>query len=871
MPRPKRHYDIVSANEDTAADDASVDIDSPDVAPHRIRWKVLGLVALILLVVAVGLGVGLPFLLNKTTTDSTVPTTTGPPSPVFTRQANTTCKQPLTNSSLNGTATDCQYWCTLLPGCQLVSFNLLTGMCANCSVALGVVQSNGCDTYSKVASSPTPAPSPAPSPPFPPTPAPPVPPNPLPPSPSPGPVPPPPSPSPGPVPSPSPGPVPSPGPPPPVPPPPTQVPPVTAPTHTPVPSPAPSPGPPPPPVPGYPPKGQLPGVKYGTSTNVTGGRYVQVNADVVIFLPYVFPTPVTCMASLGYTPNATSLIGCNYPPDFEPFMEFPWAVTTQYCGLEEGGCAGAIGDPRLFVNQTRNYTLHGLNKDPFPFGPINETTRFGIMANPPLMIGNSGEGINLLTGKQVTYAYQGASARSGICYDIKGPGGRAILLATDRCAGYCVSTNQAACDCVTATALDLTDPIVDHVAECGTCVHTLGTTTMPGQPCVGNVNIPSKGINPYSDCWGNGFPIVNLTCPHPVFGHCDWCASQNHPHFDIDIVTFNLLCGEWNKDGSCVLEAVQPFQCVPPGMFWTGGGLQMVCPVTGSYNNGNISCSSPLEQYNVPGYTEHCCCPYHTVFTNNSVLFNNTGDNQTQWSCSASATCQRSNGWEGPPASFGAGYISKFGTQCTCKDGYVPDPLNVSICMPACNLTVDATAIYNGTNHCANPFGEFPSAVPGGFCCCRPSASPHNYYPSTGKCDYNTPTGICGVGDEYSAFTFSVSGTCPAISRSVAVGSGRCCCGISDLDVNGNGNYVNFWNNVEGKCKYSEFQSGTVCKLTQSAALYYDPVCPAATSALVYTSVGKPANSLYNGLCCCPTGGTSGGAFATSSNTACSW
>jgi hypothetical protein len=45
---------------------------------------------------------------------------------------------------------------------------------------------------------------------------------------------------------------------------------------------------------------------------------------------------------------------------------------------------------------------------------------------------------------------------------------------------------------------------------------------------------------------------------------CDWCASYNHAHFDLDVATFNKLCASRANLGSCQLSAVSFFPCAAP-------------------------------------------------------------------------------------------------------------------------------------------------------------------------------------------------------------------------------------------------------------------------------------------------------------------
>jgi hypothetical protein len=317
----------------------------------------------------------------------------------------------------------------------------------------------------------------------------------------------------------------------------------------------------------------------------------KISDTVSIYRPKVECTPVTCMKSLGgrCRPDGTCEYGsrrsaspANGRP-YQPFTAYPHAMATHYCGLEAGGCSGAIGDPRPTIARIRKGLLAGDAPQAPPGGPVTAATRFGVTANPPLMIGNSADGVSLLTGKPVGASYQGASAVSGVCYDVKGPGGRAILIAGDRCGGYCLS----GCGAHGAGA-----------EECGPCVSAVTGEPTPNPPCVGTV----PGL--YPACRGESV----YGCDPPVLQDCDWCASQNHPHFDLDDSTYARVCGAAGGVGSCELTEVTPFRCAEPGTLPSGGS----CPYAGSYDNGGKACGQPAAQYTGAGGAT-CCCPWNAT------------------------------------------------------------------------------------------------------------------------------------------------------------------------------------------------------------------------------------------------------------------
>ena len=292
------------------------------------------------------------------------------------------------------------------------------------------------------------------------------------------------------------------------------------------------------------------------------------------------------MASLGgkCQPDGT----CKYPSSYKPFLEYPHAMGTNYCGLEVGGCSGALGDPRAIIEQVRDAILSGKSIEKPPNGPVTKDTRFGVTANPPLMIGNSGEGVNLVTGKRVASSSQGSIFQSGICYDVIGPGGRAILIPADRCAGYCLP------------GCGKTGKVSDGI-ECGPCVSKIKGSPTPNPPCVGTV----PGL--YSTCSG----MPDYGCKEAVLQRCDWCASQNHPHFDMDNATYNAVCGAGGI-GSCELTTVKPFKAIdPPGL--ASGGQASPCADPKMYSNGHTRCTQSAAEYaytDSKGVKSYCCCPW---------------------------------------------------------------------------------------------------------------------------------------------------------------------------------------------------------------------------------------------------------------------
>ncbi|KAI8622412.1 hypothetical protein BC830DRAFT_1089817 [Chytriomyces sp. MP71] len=190
-----------------------------------------------------------------------------------------------------------------------------------------------------------------------------------------------------------------------------------------------------------------------------------------------------------------------------------------------------------------------------------------------MMIGNS-QMAKDAQGNQVAQWGLGNSEASGVCYKLTGPNGDVTVALVERCGGYCTCPSAG----VTTTQ------------ECGPCVNALDLTPQCG--CVG----PS-GLGLTQGCCG-------ANCGVPIVPTCDWCASNNHPHFDLDQAAFNHLCGAQGNQGSCPISAVSIVSC-PLGVNWpptNGGGA--VC----SANSFNCGGKTPdtVNQPLVPG--TQCCC-----------------------------------------------------------------------------------------------------------------------------------------------------------------------------------------------------------------------------------------------------------------------
>jgi hypothetical protein len=272
-------------------------------------------------------------------------------------------------------------------------------------------------------------------------------------------------------------------------------------------------------------------------------------------------------------------------------------MATNYCDLESGGCSGALGDPRDFINNVKNCVMKGTSPESPPYGPVDANTRFGVTANPPIMIGDSAESYDLINNKQVSTSYQGSTPYSGICYDVKGPAGRAILVPYDRCAGYC----KEGCGKTPV------NPNTGNL-ECGSCLQSPDFKPKPNCPCVGKT--PAN-----SECCGK----TDYGC-ETTDGQCDWCASQNHPHFDLDGITFNTVFDDKAiQRGSGELTSVAPFKCIVPQKMPSSVTSYVPCP-TKAWDTGCMGPNNPNAcdsgTYIKPGDSDwpdssnadHWCC-----------------------------------------------------------------------------------------------------------------------------------------------------------------------------------------------------------------------------------------------------------------------
>jgi len=243
---------------------------------------------------------------------------------------------------------------------------------------------------------------------------------------------------------------------------------------------------------------------------------LSITANISVYVPWQHCAPENCPPDLGTCDAQTNT--CVFMSGYEGLATLKEAYATEYCSLTADGCLGVtyINTPHT----TATY-IGGNFSMPLCQEMGSPQTCVGIFASPSRMNGNA-QTATYANGTAVKNWGMGLTEASGVCYQLTGPTGHVVLVAqTDRCGGYCTCSAQSS------------------MAECGPCVND--AELVPNCPCVGTV----PGV--YSQCCG----LAAYGCPSTQ-QECDWCASQNHPHFDLDIATFNYLCDSDSGDGSCV-------------------------------------------------------------------------------------------------------------------------------------------------------------------------------------------------------------------------------------------------------------------------------------------------------------------------------
>jgi hypothetical protein len=239
------------------------------------------------------------------------------------------------------------------------------------------------------------------------------------------------------------------------------------------------------------------------------GHVLNVSADISLCIPPQTCLAETCPPTLGSCVNDQ----CVFKAGYQGLQTLPEAWATHYCDLQSGACQGVHQLDPVLTTAQKVATKAGLA---LCKGSAPGAKCVGIVASPPMMVGNR-EKFGEVWG-------MGLSEPSGLCYEVTGPGGSALLAITDRCGGYCK------CPSLGATEFN----------ECGLCKE-------------------ASDLTPLCECRGDN----NCSTQQ-----CDWCAANNHPHFDVDDDTFNHLCGDQAIKGSCQLATAKFVPCMDARADW---------------------------------------------------------------------------------------------------------------------------------------------------------------------------------------------------------------------------------------------------------------------------------------------------------------
>ncbi len=257
------------------------------------------------------------------------------------------------------------------------------------------------------------------------------------------------------------------------------------------------------------------------------GRVLSVTADIEVCLPPTICNNEVCPADLGTCVPEGIGGECVFHEGYDGLKTLPEAWTSWYCDLDTG-CLGTLEGTTHHIRDEvqANLGIPACYED-------SSGTCFGITAFSPMLGGNSRLAKNASGGALAEWGL-GLTPASGLCYELEGSTGKkAIVAVTDRCAGYC------ACDDART-----------EFQECGNCLLTVGQdpdAVTPSCPCVGN-----------NDAMG----AEGQACAGQQT--CDWCMSNNHPHFDLDRHTFNHVCDAEATRGSCKLARVSIVDCMQP-------------------------------------------------------------------------------------------------------------------------------------------------------------------------------------------------------------------------------------------------------------------------------------------------------------------
>jgi len=233
-----------------------------------------------------------------------------------------------------------------------------------------------------------------------------------------------------------------------------------------------------------------------------------------------------CVCTNGYTGR-----DCSIPPGGFPYPR-PVGAVTQFCQLESGGCT-----PGMCIGGASN-ALPSFTNANLPDGIM------GIAAVNPTLYGSRyayssvRRGIDQTVGGSYSYVGQGC----GQCFRLERNSSQVTVVIIDRCAGDCKATQDQTCT-----------PSGEWERECGVC-DALGQKSVP-----------------VCSCYSTEAKIYNGICNGKNSVICDWCAGNDHPHFDLDNTSFNKVCGDQSNRGHCELTNIEMIACGPLKGPWPNG------------------------------------------------------------------------------------------------------------------------------------------------------------------------------------------------------------------------------------------------------------------------------------------------------------
>lgn len=427
------------------------------------------------------------------------------------------------------------------------------------------------------------------------------------------------------------------------------------------------------------------------------GSVFSVTSSIEVCLPPVYCNPETCPPALGQCVNGQ----CQYLSGYKGLATYPHAIATYYCQLDTGGCNGALGGSIFDMATTAASHLH------LPLcTPTSTGNCMGIAATSPMLMGNSQIAHDALANGNVPLWGLGLSYVSGVCYELTGPGGQVTVAITDRCAGYC------RCDGSVAS-----DQASYH--ECGQYQCYDSPQMHPNVPCVGT--LPQIG---FPSCGGFG-------CASTPVQQCDWCASNNHPHFDLDVYAYNHVCGSAGTAGHCDITGVKIISC----------DLGVASPFSASSSTSSSSSGA------VPANAFHCGgvppSPEQPVIPGTSYCCNWGTSPNAQGSCGTSSASPPPASGSPPPSVSAPAASGGSSSSASSPSVPPPSPPPPGSCPPSatgCSLSsgqgrhvnAPANAFYCGG---VSPCREEP-LVPGTMFCCQKGTSPS----ATGACTPSSAT-----------------------------------------------------------------------------------------------------------------------------------